>query len=284
MFFAEDADDAMERLSFATRLRRAVEKESWVMHYQPVVDLADRRVVGAEALIRRLDGGGDIVPPGEFIPVAEELGLIEAIGEWVIDEVARQQRTWLDEGLELEVSFNLSPRELWTPDLAERLLSRLHDAGVEPSTLMAEITESTAMADPDRTQQVLNELHSRGMRLAIDDFGTGYSSLSRLKNMPVDVLKIDKEFVRNVDRDVRLAGMVRAMIQVAQSLNMIPLAEGIETEDEFIFLRANGCRLAQGFWFAQPVPADELLELAKRPSGLGAPSRHSFGTLATPRA
>jgi diguanylate cyclase (GGDEF)-like protein len=271
LFFAADADDALERLSFATRLRQAAEEENWVLHYQPVVDLADRNVVGAEALIRWRDSSGGIVPPGEFIPVAEELGLIEAIGEWVVDEVARQQREWQEGGLHLELSFNLSPRELWTPRLAERLLQRLRDAGVEPSTLMAEITESTAMADPDRTQRVLRDLHSWGLRLAIDDFGTGYSSLSRLKNMPVDVLKIDQEFVRNVDRDPRLAGMVRAMIQVAQSLDMIPLAEGIETEGEYVFLRANGCRLAQGFWFAHPMPPQEFEELVGRGGGLGSP-------------
>jgi diguanylate cyclase (GGDEF)-like protein/PAS domain S-box-containing protein len=272
VFFAADADDAMERLSFATRLRRAVEDENWVLHYQPVVDLSDRRIVGAEALIRWRDASGGIVPPGEFIPVAEELGLIEAIGEWVVDEVARQQRAWREDGLELELSFNLSPRQLWTPRLAERLLERLRGAGVEPSTLMAEITESTAMADPDRTQRVLRDLHSWGLRLAIDDFGTGYSSLSRLKHMPVDVLKIDREFVRDVDRDVRLAGMVRAMIQVAQSLDMIPLAEGIETEGEYVFLRSNGCRLAQGFWFAHPMPADRLRELIIEQEPLGHPT------------
>ena len=270
VFFAADTDDAMQRLSFATRLRQAVEEEQWVLHYQPVVDLETRRIVGAEALIRWQDRCGGVVPPGEFIPVAEELGLIEAIGDWVVDEVARQQRTWRDEGLELELSFNLSPRELWTPRLAERLLGRLRDAGVDPSTLVAEITESTAMADPDRTQRVLRDLSAWGLRLALDDFGTGYSSLSRLKHMPVDVMKIDREFVRNVDRDVRLAGMVRAMIQVAQSLDMVPHAEGIETEGEYIFLRANGCRLAQGFWFAHPMPADAFhaLALERQPLGL----------------
>jgi diguanylate cyclase (GGDEF)-like protein/PAS domain S-box-containing protein len=269
VFFAADEDDAMERLSFSSRLRQAVQNENWVLHYQPVVDLADRRVVGAEALIRWKDATGGIVPPGEFIPVAEELGLIEAIGDWVVDAVARQQREWRDTGLELDVSFNLSPRQLWTPRLAERLLSILSDAGVDPSTLTAEITESTAMADPDRTHRVLRDLHSWGLRLAIDDFGTGYSSLARLKHMPVDVLKIDREFIRDVDRDVRLAGMVRAMIQVAQSLDLIPLAEGVETEGEYVFLRSNGCRLAQGFWFAHPVPAEELAELVGREGGLG---------------
>jgi len=267
-FFSNEGEDATVRLSFEQRLRRAVEQQSWVLHYQPVVDLADRRVVGAEALIRWKDFGG-IVPPGEFIPIAEELGLIEAIGDWVIDQVAAQQRAWRDAGLDLEVSFNLSPRQLWTPRLADRLLAKLRDAGIDPSTVQAEITESTAMADPDRTQRTLRELHAWGLRLALDDFGTGYSSLSRLKSMPVDVLKIDREFIRNVDKDVRLAGMVRAMIQVAQSLDMVPLAEGVETEGEYVFLRSNGCRLAQGFWFAYPMPADELEAYTGKPLPLG---------------
>ena len=268
VFFASEGDDAMVRLSFEQRLRQAVEDQDWVLHYQPVVDLSDRRVVGAEALIRWKDSHG-IVPPGEFIPIAEELGLIEAIGDWVLDQVAQQQRDWRDGGLELEVSFNLSPRQLWTPRLAERLLAKLRDAGVDPSTVQAEITESTAMADPDRTQRTLRDLHSWGLRLALDDFGTGYSSLSRLKHMPVDVLKIDREFIRHVDRDVRLAGMVRAMIQVAQSLDMVPLAEGVETEGEYVFLRSNGCRLAQGFWFAHPMPADQLEAMASTTLPLG---------------
>ncbi|MEX0650832.1 MAG: diguanylate cyclase, partial [Actinomycetota bacterium] len=163
-FFSIEGEDATDRLSFEQRLRRAVEQQSWVLHYQPVVDLADRRVVGAEALIRWKDFGG-IVPPGEFIPIAEELGLIEAIGDWVIDQVAAQQRAWRDAGLDLEVSFNLSPRQLWTPRLADRLLAKLRDAGVDPSTVQAEITESTAMADPDRTQRTLRELHAWGLRL-----------------------------------------------------------------------------------------------------------------------
>jgi diguanylate cyclase (GGDEF)-like protein/PAS domain S-box-containing protein len=273
VFFAA-AEDAVDRLSFATRLRQAVENENWLLHYQPVVDLSDRRVIGAEALIRWDDVSGGIVPPGEFIPVAEELGLIEAIGDWVIDEVAKQQRAWRDAGLALEVSFNLSPRQLWTPRLADRLVGKLQDAGLDPSTLQAEITESTAMADPDRTQRILRDLHAWGLRLAIDDFGTGYSSLARLKHMPVDVLKIDREFIRNVDKDVRLAGMVRAMIQVAQSLDLVPLAEGVETEGEYVFLRSNGCRLAQGFWFAHPVPAGEIAALVRLPDGLGTPSGH----------
>jgi len=266
VFYAGGGEDAMSRLSFATRLRQAVEHEDWVLHYQPVVDLSDGRMVGAEALVRWQDAGGGIVAPGEFIPVAEELGLIEAIGEWVLDEMAHRHRSWTDAGLGLDVSFNLSPRQLWAPHLAEKMLATLHGAGVTPQSVVVEITESIAMADPDRTQKILTELRAWGVQLALDDFGTGYSSLARLKHMPVDILKIDREFIRNVDKDVRLAGMVRAMIQVAQSLDMVPLAEGVETEGEYVFLRSNGCRLAQGFWFSHPVPADEIPALAALPS------------------
>ena len=264
-FFSTGQDDPSERLSLGSRLRRAVETQSWVLQYQPIVDLADGRMVGAEALIRWQDTNGGLVAPGEFIPVAEELGLIEAIGDWVIDEMAAQQRKWMDQGLDIEVSFNLSPRQLWSAHLAEKILGKLHAADVDVTRIVVEITESTAMAEPDRTQKILTELHSWGVRLALDDFGTGYSSLARLKHMPVDILKIDQAFVRDVHTDMRLAGMVRAMIQLAQTLDMVPLAEGIETEGEYVFLRSNGCRLAQGFYFSRPVPPDQILELAARP-------------------
>jgi EAL domain-containing protein (putative c-di-GMP-specific phosphodiesterase class I) len=139
---------------------------------------------------------------------------------------------------------------------------------VDPHRIIVEIAESTAMAEPDRTQKILAELHAWGLTLAIDDFGTGYSSLARLKHMPVDILKIDRAFVRDVDKDLGLAGMVRAMIQLAQSLNMTPFAEGVETKAEYAFLRANGCRLAQGFYFARPAPADVIRELWGREGGL----------------
>jgi EAL domain-containing protein (putative c-di-GMP-specific phosphodiesterase class I) len=217
------------------------------------------------------------VPPGEFIPLAEEMGLIEAIGHWVIDEVARQDREWREQGLELEISFNLSPRELFVPQLSERIVKQLSATGLPASRVVVEVTESAAMADPDRTTRILNELRAWGLTLAIDDFGTGYSSLARLKHMPVSILKIDQSFIRDVDRDVSLAGMVRAMIQLAQSLGMIPLAEGIETHGEYEFLRANGCRLAQGFLFSRPVPADQIPALVSREGGLIATATSTLG-------
>jgi EAL domain-containing protein (putative c-di-GMP-specific phosphodiesterase class I) len=245
-----------------------VDEERWVLHYQPIVDLSDGSMRGVEALIRWKEPNGGLLQPGEFIPLAEELGLIEGIGDWVVGEMARQQKAWTDEGLDLEMSFNLSPRELWSAHLADRVLGKLRAIGVDPNRIVVEVTESTAMAEPDRTQKILAELRAWGLQLAIDDFGTGYSSLSRLKHMPVDILKIDGAFVRDVDSDLGLAGMVRAMIQLAHNLNMTPLAEGVETADEYVFLRANGCRLAQGFYFARPAPADVIPRLAARDGGL----------------
>jgi EAL domain-containing protein (putative c-di-GMP-specific phosphodiesterase class I) len=161
---------------------------------------------------------------------------------------------------------------LWSAHLADKVLAKLSSAGTDPRHVTVEITESTAMADPERTQKILSELHAWGLTLAIDDFGTGYSSLARLKHLPVDILKIDRSFIRDVHLDRDLASMVRAMIQLAQGLGMTPLAEGIETAGELEFLRANGCRLAQGFLFARPVPADKIPELAARVGGLLPPA------------
>jgi len=256
--FSAGPDDAMARLSLTTRLRQAVEQEHWVVHWQPIVDLATGRVDSLEALVRWNDPKGGIVAPGEFIPLAEELGLIEAIGDWVIDEVARQQVIWRESGIDPVVSFNLSPRQLWSAHLSEKVVRKLQAAGVAPDKVIVEITESTAMADPDRTQKILTELRAWGLRLALDDFGTGYSSLARLKHMPVDILKIDRSFVRDVHLDEGLGNMVSAMVQLAEGLGMTPLAEGIETAGELAFMIEAGCRLGQGFHFARPVPSHEV--------------------------
>ena len=262
--YADEGADALGKLSLTTRLRKAVENQNWELHYQPIVSLADGRMNGVEALIRWKDPNGGLVPPGEFIPLAEEMGLIEVIGDWVIEELARQDAMWRAEGLDLELSFNLSPRQLWQPDIAERILSRLEARSVDPTKVVVEITESTAMTDPDRTLRILWDLHSRGLRLAIDDFGTGYSSLSRLKHMPVDVLKIDRTFVREVHADQQAGSMVQAVIQLAEGLGMTSLAEGVETQDEWHFLAERGCELGQGYFFCRPAPAADILARHRR--------------------
>jgi diguanylate cyclase (GGDEF)-like protein/PAS domain S-box-containing protein len=265
---AADSTDAMSRLSLTTRLRKAVENENWELHYQPLVDLRSGAMFGVEALIRWPDASGGLVPPGEFIPLAEEMGLIEAIGDWVVEELGRQDRAWRADGMAIELSFNLSPRQLWQPDLAQKIMARLDASGVDPGHVVVEITESTAMIDPDRTQRILTDLSERGLRLAIDDFGTGYSSLSRLKHLPVDILKIDRTFVRGVDEDDQAGSMVCAIIGLADSLGMTPLAEGIETEQEWRFLVEHGCPLGQGFLFSRPVPAAEITARHRR-AGIG---------------
>jgi diguanylate cyclase (GGDEF)-like protein/PAS domain S-box-containing protein len=259
-FAASDAGviDAATRLEFVTKLRHAVAKQEWVLHYQPIVELATGAAVGVEALLRWQAADGEIIPPNEFIPLAEELGLIEAMGDWVVEELVRQDARWRSEGLALEIGFNLSPRQFRQDDLAERILTRLDAERTDPTNLVVEITESSAMRDPERAHAVLWDLHARGLRLAIDDFGTGYSSLSRLRSLPIDVLKIDRSFVSEADRDPQSAQIVAAFIQLGQGLGMTTLAEGIETEGEWRFLAQQGCELGQGYYFSRPVPAEEI--------------------------
>jgi diguanylate cyclase (GGDEF)-like protein/PAS domain S-box-containing protein len=258
VLYSEDTGDPMSRLSFSTRLRKAVESRNWILHYQPVVDLARGDIVGVEALLRWQDPNGGLIPPGEFIPLAEEMGLIEVIGDWVIEELCRQDAEWRRDGLSLEMNFNLSPRQLWQSEVVEKVMRPVEAFGADPSNMILEITESTAMTDPERTQRLLWEFHAQGFRVALDDFGTGYSSLSRLKHLPVDILKIDRSLVRDVAFDVEAGSMVRAIIQLADGLGMTPLAEGVETEQEWRFLTDHGCGLAQGYHFSRPVPASEI--------------------------
>ncbi|MCJ7832378.1 MAG: EAL domain-containing protein, partial [Actinobacteria bacterium] len=257
--YSAEASDPLGKLSLTTRLRKAVEKQNWVLHYQPIVDLEMAEMSGVEALLRWQDPNGGIIPPGEFIPLAEEMGLIVAIGDWVMEEICRQSKEWREQGLDLKISFNLSPRQLWQPEIVEKVLGHLATADIDPSQVVVEITESSAMTDPERTQRILWDLHARGVRLAIDDFGTGYSSLSRLKHMPVHTLKIDRSFVMDLPDDEDAGNMCAAVIQLAHSLGMTPLAEGIETQAQWDFLRARGCQLAQGYYFSRPIPAADIL-------------------------
>ena len=166
-------EGASNKLSLSTRLRKAVEQQDWALHYQPLIDLFSGDMFGVEALIRWPDPAGGLVPPGDFIPLAEEMGLIEAIGAWVVEEICRQDAIWRAEGLELEIGFNLSPRQLWQPDPVGRIADQIENAGIDPQRITVEITESTAMHDPDRTLGVLHGFKDHGLKLAIDDFGTG---------------------------------------------------------------------------------------------------------------
>ena len=259
---AGGALDSSAKLQFVTRLRKAVETQRWVLYYQPVVDLESGRMIGVEALIRWIEADGTLVPPGEFIPLAEELGLIEQIGHWVVRELTYQVQAWRELDIDLEVGFNLSPRQFWQPDLARRIQQEFRASGVDPSRVLVEVTETSAMLDPDRAQEILHELHAAGFSIAIDDFGTGYSSLSRLREMPVRVLKIDRSFVSGVNEDRQSASIVSAFLELANGLDMTTLAEGIETAEELAFLRERGCKLGQGFFFSRPVPPEEIIAYA----------------------
>jgi diguanylate cyclase (GGDEF)-like protein/PAS domain S-box-containing protein len=254
--------DSSAKLRFVTRLRKAVESQRWALHYQPILELATGQMQGVEALIRWIEPDGTMVPPGDFIPLAEELGLIEAIGDWVVRELVYQSRAWRELDIDLDMSFNLSPRQFWQPDLAKGILERIREGGVDPSRVVVEITESSAMNDPDRAQTILEDLHAGGLRIAIDDFGTGYSSLARIRDMPVDVLKIDRSFVSGVDVDPQNQSIVAAFLELARGLGVTTLAEGIETEGELAFLLDRGCVMGQGFYFSRPVPPEEIIALS----------------------
>jgi diguanylate cyclase (GGDEF)-like protein len=256
--FTDDDAGSAAQLTFATRLRRAVEEQNWMLYYQPLVELVTGRMIGVEALLRWPDPLGGLIAPGEFIPLAEEMGLIEAIGSWVTEELCRQDEEWRSRGLELGLSFNLSARQLRQGKLAETLIEPFAAHDVDPRRVVIEITESAAMADPERTQWLFHDLRERGFRIAIDDFGTGYSSLSRLRHLPVDILKIDRSFIRDLPGDHPARSMVAGIIRLAEGVGMIPFAEGVETQEQRAFLLDAGCGLAQGYLFARPMPPAEI--------------------------
>ncbi len=258
-FFREDMNArAFERLVFVSGLRRALERGEFRLVYQPQVQLSDRQVQGAECLLRWSHPDMGEVSPGSFIPVAEETGLIVPIGEWVFREVCRQLREW--GGASVRVFVNVSARQFRQPELVDFIASSLKEAGLRPDALAVEITESALIDDPENAAATLGRLKDMGLTIALDDFGTGYSSLSYLKRFPIDCLKIDRTFVRDIATDPDDAAIVTAIITMAQSLKLEVVAEGVETQQQVDFLRARGCLAAQGYFFSKPLPADLALE------------------------
>jgi diguanylate cyclase (GGDEF)-like protein len=256
---------AVERLLLKSKLRRALERNEFLVRYQPKVELAHSRVVGAEALLRwRLPGHGDIAP-SHFIPLAEESRLILDIGAWVLNQVCSDYSVWQkaveDPGL---VAINLSLKELSQASFIPRCRSVFERHGVSPGRVELEITETTLMMDAARTLPLLDELRAMGVHLSIDDFGTGYSSLSALQQFPIGTLKIDQSFVRNAANDPDDATIVRTIIEMGRSLGLHVLAEGIETEEQRNFLVMAGCQYGQGRLFGEPVSAEAFLELVQR--------------------
>ena len=249
---------AADRLVLHNRLRGAIGRDEFRLVYQPQINLRTGRVFGAEALLRWLPQDGTAVGPDRFIPVAEESGLILPIGEWVIHEAFQQARRWQDAGTPLQVSINVSGLQIYRADLAATLAAVQRDTGVPPGLIEIELTESTLMEDVQAVSEVLRALKRTGYSLAIDDFGTGYSSLAYLKRFPLDKLKIDRSFVTELCSNPEDQAIARAVIQIARSLKLRVIAEGVETTEQMMLLRRHGCHEGQGYLFGRPMPANEL--------------------------
>ncbi|HMA48464.1 MAG TPA: EAL domain-containing protein [Magnetospirillaceae bacterium] len=252
---------ATERMTLDAGLRRALERKEFVLHYQPLVETASRRLIGVEALVRWSRPEDGLVPPGQFIPLAEETGLIVSLGAWVLEHACEQFTTWIRERRDIDIlAVNLSPVQFRHPDLVKMVADTLARTGMPPERLELEITES-AMMDVVETEAKLKALKEIGVRLSIDDFGTGFSSLAYLKRFPLDKLKVDQSFVRDIPAQRADLEIVSAVIQLARTLRLDVLAEGVETETQLETLRALDCEFAQGYLFSRPVPAEDLYPL-----------------------
>jgi diguanylate cyclase (GGDEF)-like protein/PAS domain S-box-containing protein len=250
---------AQQRVELASELRRAIEQHELRVFYQPIHSLQDSRIMGVEALVRWLHPLRGLVPPGEFIPIAEQIGLIADIDAWVLRTSCQQMCDWLTAGVDISfVAVNVSSRLFSSGQLDVQVAQVLRETGLEPARLELEVTESAVMQDPEQAIEQLHRLRELGLSLAIDDFGTGYSSLLRLKRMPVQKLKIDQGFVAGLPSDEDDIAIVRAIIALAKSMGMRVLAEGIEHADQAGFLQDSGCQLGQGYWFARPMPAEQI--------------------------
>jgi EAL domain-containing protein (putative c-di-GMP-specific phosphodiesterase class I) len=269
-FTREMSDETQRRVEIETELRAAVARGQLRLAYQPRVDLASGRITGCEALLRWDHPVLGPVPPGRFIPIAEDSGLIVPIGDWVLRTACAQNRAWQDAGLPpLVVSVNLSARQFLQQDVVAWVLGVLAQTGLPAERLELELTESLIAQDVEKFIATVNRLKEAGVRLAIDDFGTGYSSLSYLKRFRVDTLKIDQSFVRNLASEVDDATIALAVISLAHNLRMSALAEGVETGAQCNFLRLNRCDAMQGYFFSKPVPAAEMEAMLRAGKTLG---------------
>lgn len=272
-FYTADMNErALHRLALENKLRWAIERGEFRVHYQPQVSIGTGRVTGMEALVRWQHPELGLVSPAEFIPLAEDTGLIAPIGEWVLRTACAQARRWRDNGFEaLRVGVNLSPRQFQQPDLVPMVERLLKETGLDAESLELEVTESSVMKNAASSIRTLGELKAMGIKIAVDDFGSGYSSLSYLKSLPIDVLKIDQSFVRDMTADPKDAAIVMAIIQLAHSLQLEVKAEGVETEEQLRFLSLLRCDAMQGYLFCRPVPADAFEQLLAEGRTLGAP-------------
>jgi len=253
-------EEAHERMMLEAGLRQALQRDELYLVYQPKIDLESREIVGAEALLRWNHPKLGLVAPARFIPVAEESGMVGEIGEWVLRTACAQIRIWQGMNLFPQIAVNVSARQFHQYDLSKLISAVLREEQIPAESLEIELTESAVMHDAESSVVTLERLKQLGVRIAIDDFGTGYSSLSYLKRLPLDLLKIDQSFVRDISSDTNDAAIVRAIITLARSLGMKVTAEGVEDEAQLAFLNAYGCEYAQGYLFGQPMIADELTE------------------------
>lgn len=264
-FKAEMNSKAVERQSLETSLRGAFERDEFLLHYQPKVNLFTGEITSVEALIRWQRPDRGLVPPAQFVPIAEDCGLIIKIGRWVLNEACRQVRAWHDAGLsQLRVAVNVSAIEFRNKDFVEGVRAILSETGLQAQFLELELTESVLMGDAKFAASVLQEIKDMGIRIAVDDFGTGYSSLSYLREFPIDTLKIDRSFINQVTADSDDSTIVNAIISMGKSLKYLVVAEGIETPGQKAYLQSHHCEEGQGFLFSKPLPAAGFAELLQK--------------------
>jgi len=248
--------EAIKRIALESNLRRALERDEFEVFYQPKVDAKTGQIGGVEALVRWQHPELGLIPPSEFIPLAEDTGLIEPLGEWVLRTACAQSHAWQTDGFaSMFIAVNLSPRQFQQPNLLEIITDIIKTTGVNSTCLVLELTESSIMKNPEAAIETLRELKKMGIKIAIDDFGTGYSSLGYLKRLPIDILKIDRSFIFDVTTDADDAALVMAIITLAHNLSLKVVAEGVETEEQLRFLRLLRCDGWQGFLYSKPVPA-----------------------------
>lgn len=241
-------------------LRKALEREEFVLHYQPQFELATNKIIGAEALIRWQHPENGLIPPLDFIPLLEETGLIVPVGDWVIQKACSQIIEWNNQGIKApRISINISAKQFNQRNLTKNIMKIISQTGVNPELLELEVTESTIMRNFDHVVKVLTELHDNNIMLSVDDFGTGYSSLSYLKHFPIDVLKIDRSFVKEIPGNTDDTAIVNTIISMGHNMNLKVIAEGVETQEQRNCLTTLGCEFAQGFYFSRPLSADDFL-------------------------
>jgi len=264
-FYTQDLSKrAFERVMLENSLRQAIRNSEFILYYQPQIDAKNGRVIGAEALIRWKHDEMGLVSPNKFIPIAEVSGQIIAIGKWVINEAMKAMKSYKDAGLDIKtISINLSVKQLHDKALIEVIEEALHVNVCQPEWIEFEVTETYAMSDPEETILILEKIRSLGCKLSIDDFGTGYSSLSYLKRLPVHKLKIDQSFVQDIPGNDDDEAIVKAVILIAQSMQLEVIAEGVEEQIQQEFLLEHGCTLSQGYLYAKALPSDEFKEFLK---------------------